>query len=251
MKRNGIGRIIAGCSLVVLSIAATLVLSLIPGLYYEDRAGFISIVLYICIPPAVLFLVFGIRCYRNVSKIAKTDPKTAAQQIAAENLKIFDILQRSKFLSKNEFTRTDTVIFTFFITRSFCITKITDRNKAYEFSNEYVKAITDGIRNTFMCFNRDLVSEMFYNRAEFYDGIVMNKDLDNPMEALTFQFENIISHDIRSKRYVPITEDMPVVLSDFKESMMQQIEAEVFYKAITVLAEDILARYDKIFSSWK
>lgn len=181
----------------------------------------------------------------------KTDPKTAAQQIAAENLEIIDIMQKSKFLTRNEFTQSDAVIFTFFITRSFCITKITDRNKAYEFSNEYVNAITDGISNKFMRSNRNLVSEMFYNRTDFYDSIVMNRDLADPMGTLTFQFENIINHDIRSNRYVPITEDMPVVLSNFTESMMQQFELEVFYKAVTALAQDILARYKKLFRSWK
>lgn len=84
MNRNGIGRIIAGCAFIILSIAATLVLSLIPGLYYEERVGFISIVLYLCIPPAVLFLVFGIRCYRNVSKITKTDYRREMRECLME-----------------------------------------------------------------------------------------------------------------------------------------------------------------------
>lgn len=73
MKRNGIGRIIAGCSFAALWIIAVILFSILPGLDDETRLSSILTVQYFCIPGAVLFLIFGIRCYRRTRKSADTN----------------------------------------------------------------------------------------------------------------------------------------------------------------------------------
>lgn len=117
-----------------------------------------------------------------------------------------------------------------------------------EFSNAYIDAIKDGLLNTYMRFNQGVFQEMFNNRVDLYDRIVIRpSDSGNPLEDLAAEFEIVILTDIMEKKYVPFSEESPLPILGFMENMMCQLEANLLLKTTLAQAEAITSSYKELF----
>lgn len=171
---------------------------------------------------------------------------------SASNLATVTVIPVESMSSKKEYphllssdaTKLDTVLFSCFMLRAVCISSSSNRNKAIEFSNEYVSSVINWAKELFEdCFDLEIVNSRF----AFYDSIIArNCSFLDSINAIIEEFEYIIKTDIIQNKFAPFSETSPMPILGINEDMLCKIEVVSYYKS---LLEYVKNRMDEAISA--
>lgn len=140
--------------------------------------------------------------------------------------------QKDFSLKHNELTTYDTIIFTLFIIRMLCISKIDNRAKAEEFSNTYINKVFQFFPKYKEISNK-YDSDFFEERVRYYDFIFANdsRSFDERLEMIVKAFEAIIIYDYTGE-YVRFNENTPLMITNFDKQFKITMDVKIFYNTL-------------------
>jgi len=118
--------------------------------------------------------------------------------IVAENSK-----EEPNFV-KNNYTYCDAVIFAEFFVRANALEIAPSQDVALKFSDEYIVAVTNSILEV-LPEAKNFFVDMFYSRANLYDGIVLNSK-EPPIQEVVEVLSHIIHKEVDENKYIEVTD---------------------------------------------
>lgn len=156
--------------------------------------------------------------------------------------------QKNFTLTHNALTTYDSIIFTLFVLRIMCITGISNRENAEEFSNMYINKVLSYFpeRNKI---SKKYDLNFFENRVKYYDSLLTNVSgsADELLDKIVTAFESIITYDYFGK-YVRFNESTPPLIIDFFEKIKISTDVKSYYSSFDSffykLLQDIYELYN-------
>lgn len=154
---------------------------------------------------------------------------TPVESLAFQTVASMLLNPQKNCLNKNNLTIYDTIIFTLFVIRMVCISKIENRAKAEEFSNDYISKVFEYFPQ-YKQISKQYDSEFFEERVRYYDYIFMNDNysFDERIEMIVKAFGAIITYDYNGE-YVRFDENTPLMITDVLEQMEIIVSVKTFH----------------------
>lgn len=173
---------------------------------------------------------------------------TPVEALAFQTVAAMLLNPNKDYLNKNNLTIYDTIIFTLFMIRMLCISKIENRAKAEEFSDDYIAKVFQYFPQHKQI-SKEYDSEFFEERVKYYDYIFMNEtsSFDERIEMIIKAFGAIITYDY-NEEYVRFNKHTPLMITDVFEQIQILMSVKAFYKTFPDFFGKILPDIYKFYN---
>ena len=156
--------------------------------------------------------------------------------------------KKDSVFNHNSLTKFDTIIFTLFFIRMLCITQISNRTKAEEFSNFYISKVFQYFPDAQRIL-KQYDALYFAERVKYYDCIVEKatcSDGDHT-KLLVDAFTKIITYGYKEE-YIRFDENTPSMIIDVFEQFKITNEVNIFFNSLPDFFAKLLPDIFKVYN---